>query len=186
MQSTYRWVRISLTASNWPQMAANTYYWLALLPGSTWTLPTLAPPALTTQNNGVLWAAYPDVSGTVVTGASLDPSLYTARQLATLSAANTGLKCDEQASVNFYQTGATSPYTASSFNWFSAGAPRFTSFASSGYRYGFQLQGTAIGSTAVPTRSATATRTRTAGAVTRTATTTRTATRTRTATVAAA
>jgi hypothetical protein len=123
------WTSIDVTKAGWPVLAGGTYYWVALTPGTTLTLPN-------GQFNGVMWTGIYATAGLPPSTTS-DPNLFTGRELSSqrfaTDAAFSSTSVASLALVTNTTTWAAVPSTASRYkNWQATG---------SNIRYGIQIIG---------------------------------------------
>jgi hypothetical protein len=130
---TYKGTWYSFAVSTWPLLTTNTYYWVAVAPGTTMTLPN-------GQYNGALWTGVDISFLPVPTQARRDPLAFTGRQL--ISQRRPGdavLGADRPLAQTFISSAQnwTSVVNASSrlLDWAAVG---------SNIRYGIQILGLAV------------------------------------------
>jgi hypothetical protein len=99
--SSFRWYQISLAGNAFGLLAPNTRYWLALLPGSTFTV-TTSP---SNRYDGVLLGGVKDQGGAIIRNAANNPTLYTARELGSqVAAGDAANSCRSEAALTWLRS----------------------------------------------------------------------------------
>jgi hypothetical protein len=87
-------LQIDVKSAGWPVMAINTYYWIVLSPGQTYTMANGA-------YNGFLWAGLNSATDQLPQSARDDPDVFTAREMTSQITAGDRFSATLQAGVNF-------------------------------------------------------------------------------------
>jgi hypothetical protein len=99
--SRFGWYQVSLTGNDFGVLTPRTRYWLAIIPGSTFTV-TATPPS---RYEGILLGGLKDEAGTVVRNAAGNPTLYTTRELGTEAAAgDAAFSCRSAAALTWLRS----------------------------------------------------------------------------------
>ena len=129
------WFQQDVSTAGWPNLDANTYYWIAVTPATT-------IPFANGQYNGAVWVGLDDtISPNLPPTYAGDTGVFKARQIVSQRFANDALFAANSASAVTFMN--------SDQPWANAGNGRFTDFASAGsnVRYGIQLLGWQISPT---------------------------------------
>jgi hypothetical protein len=136
------WFQQDISTAGWPLLTASTYYWVAVTPTTTLTMPN-------GRYNGAIWGGIDDTVHPLPAAAQNDPFLFKGRQLTSqCGASDTATSALQASAVTFIQT---------SENWPSVpcAGERFKNWdlVGSNIRYGIQLIGWQVAPSNPATRS---------------------------------